>query len=301
MKAAWLGPIVALTFLSLPALSWSAEAAKLRYSGVIYADEKGVGFRHPEGVACNEKTVVIGDTENDRLLRYALEEKALKAATLIKVPQLSNPIRVQINSKGEIFALDGKQRRIVRLNPDGTFKGYIAAEGMPAGAPLVPRSFKIDRDDNIYVLDVFSARLLQLSSDGKYQRQIDFPKDHGFLSDVAVDSKGTLFLLDSVKAQVFFAPKGSNAFSPLGGSLKEYLNFPTSLTADARGTMYIVDRNGAAVGMLSQDGSFLGKQLSMGWTEGLLYYPAQICVSEKEVVFIADEGNSRIQVFDIIK
>jgi hypothetical protein len=301
MKAALLRLILGVTLLSLPVISWSADAAKLRYSGAVYADDKGVGFRHPEGVACNEKTLVIGDTENDRLLRFALEEKTLKAGTEIKIPQLSNPIRVHINSKGEIFALDGKQRRIVRLNPDGTFKGFITVEGMPSDAPLVPRSFKIDRDDNIYILDIFSARLLLLSPDGKYQRQIDFPKEYGFFSDVAVDLKGTLLLLDSVKARVFSAPKGAHAFSPLGGSLKEYLNFPTSLTTDARGTMYIVDENGAAVGMVAQDGSFLGKQLNMGWTEGLLYYPSQICVSEKEVVFIADQGNSRIQVFSLVK
>lgn len=293
--------IFAVTLLTLPAISWSADFAKLRYNASIYMDEKGVGFRQPEGVACNEKIVVIGDTENDRLLRYVLEEKALKAGTEIKVPQLSNPIRVQINSKGEIFALDGKQRRIVRLNPDGTFKAYITMEGMQTDVPVAPRSFRIDRDDNLYVLDVFSARLLVLSPDGKYQKQVDFPKGYRFFSDVAVDSKGTILLLDSIKAQIFSAAKGSNTFSPLGGTLKEYLSFPTSMTTDNKGTMYVTDQNGAAIGIVAQDGLFLGKQLSMGWNEGLLYYPSQICVNEKEQIFIADRGNSRVQIFTLIK
>jgi hypothetical protein len=53
--------------------------------------------------------------------------------------------------------------------------------------------------------------------------------------------------------------------------------------------------------MLSQDGSFLGRQLSMGWNEGLLYYPTQMCINEKGEAFIADRGNSRIQIFMVVK
>jgi hypothetical protein len=301
MMAALLRLIFAVIFLSLPLICWSADVAKLRYNSSIYVDDKGVGLRHPEGVGCSEKIIVIGDTENNRLVRYQFEEKAVKAATEIRVPELSSPIRIQITSKGDIFALDGKQRRIVRLNPDGTFKGYITMEGLPTEAPVIPRSFKIDRDDNIYILDIFSGRVLLLNREGKFQKQVDFPKEYGFFSDVAIDSKGTLFMLDSVKTRVYSAPKGANSFSPLGGSLKEYLSFPTSLAIDARGIMYIADENGGTVGTLSQDGSFLSKQLSMGWNEGLLYYPSQICINEKEEVFIADRGNSRIQVFNLVK
>jgi hypothetical protein len=39
----------------------------------------------------------------------------------------------------------------------------------------------------------------------------------------------------------------------------------------------------------------------MGWNEGLLYYPSQMCLNEKGEVFIADRGNSRVQVFSIVK
>lgn len=98
--------------------SFSAETVKFRYLQSVYFDEKGGGLKQPEGVACNEKSLlVVGDTGNDRLLQYTFQEKSLKAGNEIKIPQLTNPIRVQINSKGEIFVLDGKKRRIIRLNP----------------------------------------------------------------------------------------------------------------------------------------------------------------------------------------
>jgi hypothetical protein len=286
----------------LPMKSFSAETVKFRYLQSVYFDDKGGGLKQPEGVASNEKSLlVVGDTGNDRLLQYTFQEKSLKAGNEIKIPQLSNPIRVQINSKGEIFALDGKKRRILRLSPEGVFKGYVDPEGVPSPSAFVPRSFKIDRNNNIYILDIFTGRVLMLTPEGKYQKQIPFPKEFGFFSDLSIDSKGTLLLIDCVKAMVFSAAKDSNNFSPLTKNLREYLNFPTSITTDNRGTLYIVDENGSGIVILGQDGSFQGRQLSMGWNEGLLYYPSQMSINDKGEVFIADRGNSRVQIFTLMK
>jgi hypothetical protein len=298
--SAIVGLVMAMLFF--PVQSFSAETVKFRYLQSIYFDDKGGGIKQPEGVACNDKSfLVIGDTGNDRLLRYTLEEKNLKAGIEIKIPQLSNPIRVQMNSKGEIFALDGKRRRIVRLSPEGAFKSYVDPEGIPSPSAFVPRSFKIDKNDNIYILDIFTGRVLVLNPEGKYQNQIPFAKEYGFFSDLSVDSKGNILLIDSVKAMVLSAPKDSNGFSALTKSLREYLDFPTSLTTDHRGTIYIVDEKGGGIVILGADGTFVGRQLTMGWTEGLLYYPSQICINGKGEVFIADRGNSRIQVFMVVK
>jgi len=296
---------IALAVLCLSVIAqepFGAERTRLRFLTAISLDGKGVGMRQPEGVACNDKsTLIVGDTGNDRLLRYTVEDKNVKPAGEIKVPQLSSPIRVEINSKGEIFALDGKQRRIARFGPGGEFKDYINPDGVPSPTSFIPRSFKLDRNDNIFILDVFSSRVLVLSPDGKYQRHLEFPKGSGFFSDLAVDFQGRIFLLDSVKAMVMVAAKDAKAFSPLTQSLREHLSFPTYIATDGRGVLYVVDENGSGIVMLGQDGSFLGRQLAMGWNEGLLYYPSQMCLTEKGDLFIADRGNSRVQAFSVVK
>jgi len=292
--------VIAMPFF--PLKSFSAETVKFKYLQSIYSDDKGGKLNLPEGVACNEKSfLVVGDTGNDRVVQYTFQDKSLKAGNEIKIPQLSNPILVQINSKGEIFALDGKKRRIVRLSSEGAFKGYVDPVGVPFPSAFVPRSFKIDRDNNIYILDIFSARVLILNPEGKYQRQIPFPKEYGFFSDLAVDVKGMLLLIDCVKAVVFSADPDSNGFFPLTKSLREYLNFPTAITTDSKGMTYLVDGNGSGIVILGQDGSFRGRLLSMGWNEGLLNYPSQMCINEKGEVFIADRGNSRVQIFTVVK
>ena len=291
-----------VTMLFLPVKSFGAETVKLKFLQSIYFDEKGGSIKQPEGVTCNEKSLlIVGDTGNDRLLRYSYEDRNLKAGGEIKVPQLSNPIRIQTNSKGEIFVLDGKKRRVLRLASGGEFRDYLEPDGISSPSTFVPRSIKIDMNDLIYILDIFGGRVIVLNADGKFQKQIPFPPNYGFFSDLAVDPRGNILLVDCIKAMIFLAAKDSSSFSPLTKSLRENLNFPTSLTTDRRGTIYVVDEAGSGIVILGQDGSFQGRQLNMGWNEGLLYFPSQMCVNDNGEVFIADRGNSRIQIFTLVK
>jgi sugar lactone lactonase YvrE len=298
----WAGILCGVLLALFPALSFGGEAVRLRHLYSIYLDEKGGGLKRPEGIACAEKAqIVVGDTGNGRLVRYALEEKGAKPTGEMRAPQLSSPIRVQVSSKGETFALDGKQQRIARFGPGGEFRGFVNSEGVPAPATVVPRSFRLDANDNIHILDIFAARLVILSPDGKFQRQVAYPPDAGFLSDLAVDRAGAIFAVDSVKARVYAAAKDATGLSPLTKNLREYLRFPTSLALDAAGTIYLVDENGGGVVILRRDGSYAGRQLNLGWTEGLLYYPSQMCVTDRGEAVLADQGNSRVQVFSIVK
>jgi len=294
------GLLVALLFLQL---SFSEGAMKFRYITSIYADDKGLGLKQPEGVACNgESLLIVADSGNGRLLRYSYKDGTTELGTgEIKVDQLSYPIKTEINSNGEIYILDRKQRSIVRLSPAGDFRGYLQPVGLLSPAAYVPRSFTIDSNDNIYILDILSERVLMLDPGGRYVRQIEFPKEYGFFSDVAVDFRGTVLLIDGVDGKVFSAHKHSTSFSPLTTSLKEYVRFPASLTTDDRGRIYLVDRNGGSIISLGQDGSFLSRQSGMGWKEGSLNYPAQMCINKKGEIFVADTNNSRVQVFLMVE
>jgi sugar lactone lactonase YvrE len=280
----------------------AAETARLRYVTGLYADDKGVPLRQPEAVACNDKAVaIVGDTGRGRLVRYTIDEREVKPGGAIAAAQVTVPIRLQLSSKDEIFALDGRQRRIGRFDAKGEFQGYVQPEGVPEPTTVVPRSFKLDRRDNIYVLDIFSARVLVLDPSGKYQRHVPLPPGYGFISDVAVDGKGTIYILDSVRPAVYAAAGDAKQFTRLGTGLQSHASFPTSLVADGRGVLYVADQNGAGIVVVGQDGVVLGRQLAMGAAEGLLYYPSQICVTEKGQMFIADRGNNRVQLFQITR
>jgi DNA-binding beta-propeller fold protein YncE len=287
----------------VPLASFSVAAVKFRYITSIYADEKGMPLKQPEGVASNDKSIlIVADTGNRRLLRYTFQDRTVEPGVVeFKVDQLTYPIKTKINSKGEIYVLDRKQRQIIRMTPEGVFKDYLEPVGLPSPPSYVPRSFTIDRKDNIYVLDILSGRVLVLDPEGRYQKQISSPKEHGFFSDVAVDFRGNVLLVDSVNGVVFSAPKNSARFSPLTESLKEYTRFPASLTTDYRGRIYLVDRNGGSIVILGQDGTFLERKSGFGWKEGRLNYPSQMCINSKGEIFIADTNNNRLQIFTTIE
>lgn len=287
---------VAATILVAATPAQSAEQLKFRPMAPIYVDGKGAGMRQPEGVACRGNTLVVADTGNGRLLKYTIAGDSWTPAGEIVLPQLSSPIRVDMNSKGEIFVLDGSSRRIVRVAPTGEYLGYFAPTENIQGT-IVPRSLRIGGDDSVYLLDVSGARVLLLEPSGKILREISFPKEYGFLSDLAVDAGGDILMLDSIGKKLFKVPKNAPEPAQLGGSLKEEVYFPTGIATDKQGRIFLVDENGGGIVNLSPDGSFRGRQLSMGWKDGFLRYPAQMCIMENGTAFVADRGNNRVDGF----
>jgi len=302
MRGALIHIILISAVLFSPVRAFSAGTVKYMHILSLYSDEKGVGLKNPEGVGCNEESrIIVADTANHRLLQYKLEDRTLTAGAEIVVPQVTYPVEVKFNSKGEVFALDGKQHRIARLSTDGTFIGYVELSGIPSPASYVIKSFEIDKENKIYVLDIFSGRVIVLNPDGTYRTHVNFPEGHGFISDVSVDFRGNILLLDSIQSRVYTAAKDATGFSPLTEGMKEQMRFPTSMTTDERGRIYLVDRNGSRIMVIGQDGSFLGQISELGWKEGLLNYPSQLCVNGKGEVVVADTNNSRIQIFKLIK
>lgn len=288
--------MIASMILAAATGSQAAEPLKFRQMAPIYVDGKGAAIRQPESVACRGNALVVADTGNGRLLRYTIAGDTWTPNGEIVLPQLPSPIRVDMNSKGEIFALDGSSRKIVRVSTTGEFLGYIGPTGDVQGT-VVPRSLRVDRDDSVYLLDVSAARVLLLDPSGKILREVPFPKGYGFLSDLAVDAGGNILLLDSVRKKVFKVAKNAPEAVQLGESLKEEAYFPTSIATDKQGTIFLVDENGSGIVLLGPDGSFRGRRLSMGWKDGFLRYPAQMCVTENGTAFIADRGNNRVDGF----
>ena len=294
--------ILVVVFVLLIAAASYGAAVQIIYSSSIYADIKGNGLKLAEGVACRGKDLVVADTGNGRLLKYTVDGPTIKGGQEIKVPEVTYPVKVQVNSKGEILVFDGKLHRIARLSAEGAFRGYVDPAGLLSPSEYIAKSFKIDGSDNIYILDVFSGRVLVLDPLGKYLRQVAFPEKYGFVTDLAVGPAGAIYLLDGADARVYEAPgDGSKGFSPLTQGLEGNINFPANMTVDNSGQMYLADQNGGGVVVLGPDGSFRGRPIVFGWKEGLVRYPAQLSINENGTLFVADRENSRVQVYTLVK
>ncbi len=288
--------VLIATVLSLP--SDGGAAIVFKYVESSY-DVEEIGLNQPEGIACANDYIVVADTGNKRLLRFSFDAEKMTADAVFKTPEIVHPVRAQISSSGDILVLDGKLLKIARLGPDGTFKGSLSFTGVSHPEEVVPRSFRVGGDDLIYVLDIFGSRVLVVDGAGNYRRHIPFPQSHGFFSDLIVNEKGDVLLLDSVKGVLYKAPGGAKEFTPLAENLKEQARFPANMTTDASGDILVVDRHGGSILLVGPDGGIQGTQLGFGWKEKLINYPSQICVGGEDKLFIADTCNSRIQFLEI--
>jgi hypothetical protein len=293
--------IVLLTVVLLPLYASGAEQIKMKYASSLYTDETGTGFNRPEGVACSDDRLIVADSGNGRLILFTLHDGEPKGGTAIKLDQLRYPTRVAMTSKGDILVLDERQRKIVRLTREGVFKQYVDPSGMPADAVIVTVGIDVDGNDNLYLLDILSGRVLVLNDEGKFQRQIPFPKEYGFFTDLTVDSKGTVFVVDAVQAMVYSTAKDPAAFTPITARLKDDLKFASNMAVDRKDTLFISDQNSGGIVVIGQDGLLQNRLLTLGWQDGAVRYPAQICVEKNGDLFVADRANNRIQKFSPLK
>lgn len=289
-----------LLFLLAAVLPAQAKGLKVKFEAAIYGDDKGGQLNLPEGIDCGGNYLVVADSGNHRLLRYAIQDKTISFKSEIALPK-AYPLQVHLDSAGNIFVLDGKERRIVRLGPEGEEKGFLEPTNLPDQNSVVVKGFVIDREDNFLLLDIFSSRVLKLDKNGKFLRQIPFPPKSGFISAVALTPQGGVLLLDSVVGTVYQAAPDAGAFAPLTENMKEYANFPNQLTSDAQGNIYVVDQYGNGLVVLGPDGSFQGRQSSMGWGESQLRYPSQVCSAGANQLFVADRSNNRVQLFSTLE
>jgi DNA-binding beta-propeller fold protein YncE len=291
----WIPAIVALALLA-PEVA-RAGAAGMKHETSIYVDGAGKKLRAPEGVACDGAgNAIVADTGNGRLLQYTWREGRLGIGNEVKIAEITTPSRVQIDAKGNVLVLDRRSHRVVRVDVQGKFGGFVSPKG-PGADGVVITSFRAE-GDALYLLDATNGRVLALDEHDGVTRSVGLPAGGAF-TDLAVEG-GQVFAIDAIAATVWTLEKGATAFRALTGPMKDRMSFPGYVTAD-RGKLYVVDTNGHGLAVLGLDGTFVGRDLGIGWSDGALYYPGQLCITPSGAVFVADRNNNRVQVFSMAR
>jgi DNA-binding beta-propeller fold protein YncE len=279
----------ALLAFVLAGPAFGAEVLKLRPTAILYADAAGVALNEPQGVGCGAGVFVVADSANGRVLKVEISGALVRTTAMFTVKEIAYPVRADLAKDGTLFVLDGKSRRIGKIKADGTFGGWVPAEGAITGFALAPSG-------NLYALDLSEHRVVVLDGAGATTRTIALPADARFPVDVAVGSHEAVFVVDAVTKRLYGARAEDKEFAPLGKPLTEDLDFPGALASDGGTRLFVADQDGGGIVILGTDGSFRGRQAAFGWKEGYLRWPSGLCVSGKTVV-VADRENQRVEVF----
>lgn len=141
--------------------------------------------------------------------------------------------------------------------------------------------------------DAESGQLLQSWGAGR------FLIPHG----LAIDAAGNIWLTDVGLHQVFkYTPSGELLLSVgearVAGDDAQHFNMPTDVAVAADGTFFVADGYGnSRIVKFAADGRFLLAWGEAGDAAGEFNVPHSITLGPDDLLYVADRGNARVQVF----
>lgn len=190
------------------------------------------------------------------------------------------PQGIAIDSSRNIYVTEERRNRVRKIAPDGTISaiagmgyGGFGGDGGPAAAALLnsPNGIAVDRDGNIFVVDMNNHRVRKIARDGT-------------ISTVAGTTSG---------------------FSGDGGpATAAQLSFPRKIAFDADGSMYISDSNNHRIRKIDPRGTIttVAGNGTAGYsgdsgpaTAAQLNQPWGVAVDREGRVLFSDLANHRIR------
>ncbi len=212
---------------------------------------------------------------------------------------------VAVNSKGHVFVFSrgnsigpaymATAAQLLEFDPKGKFVREI---GKNLYAWSYAHAVRIDKNDNIWVVDKGSDMILKLNPQGRVEWVFGRKGEASHYS-VPPDMASTLTGLLSRAGVAVTAPANNNPRNPVPVHRDNAFNQPTDVAWDSQGNSYFSDGYvNSRVGKANARGEWVASWGSLGSGPGQFDTPHGIAVGPKDEVFVADRGNRRIQVFD---
>jgi trimeric autotransporter adhesin len=251
--------------------------------------------------------------------------------------QFNYPYGVNVDSAGNLFIVDTWNNRIRKVSTSGIITtvagngsfGY-GGDGGPATSAQINSSYgvAVDSAGNLFIADTYNERIRKVSTSGIIATvagngSLGYSGDGGQAAaaeldnpyGVAVDSAGNLFIADTynhrirkVSASGIIATVAGNGSSGYGGdngsATSAQLNYPSSVTIDSAGSLFIADSNNHRIRKVSTSGiiTTVAGNGSSGYsgdsgsaTSAQLNYPYGVVVDFAGNLFISDGDNHRIR------
>ncbi len=227
------------------------------------------------------------------------------APNLLKMPaaiHLGEAAGVATNSRGHLFvytrtgsptAAIGNSRifthdgsRLFEFDQNGIF---VREMGQGSYGFLFAHAVRVDPQDNVWTVDEAASQIVKFSPEGRVLLvlgrkpeaiQIRLPPPPG---DAPAGGRGG----------------GGRGGPPGAGVPGDNFNRPSDVAWDAAGNIFVADGHGnARIAKFDKNGRFISSWGSRGSDTGQFNVAHSIATDAQGLVYVADRGNKRIQVFD---
>ncbi|MEO7300275.1 MAG: 6-bladed beta-propeller [Verrucomicrobiota bacterium] len=177
----------------------------------------------------------------------------------------------------------------------------IGSRGTGAGQFNKPRSLALDKNDNLFVVDM-TGRVQKFSSNGVFLTSWQMPQtDLGKPKGMTRDLDGNIVVVEPHYMRVnHFSPDGK-MISQWGikGTNEGQLMFPRSVAVNSRGELFVTEYGLVErVQHFSRDGkTFLNSIGKPGEGAGEFNRAEGLGIDSKDQIYVADSCNHRVQIF----
>ena len=184
---------------------------------------------------------------------------------------------------------------------DPTQTAFKGGAGNAPGQFSRPRGITSDRKGNFFVADTGNGRVQQFASDGKFiasfGKQGSNEGELGEPNGIAIDTTGNIFVTDALNHKLV-------KLGPDGKFIKEWKGpdpgfyGPRDIAFGPNKNLYIVDQGRTRIVRFDPSTEAFTSWGTSGAGEGQFLESTGITIGN-DLVFVADLGNNRIQVFDL--
>jgi DNA-binding beta-propeller fold protein YncE len=206
-------------------------------------------------------------------------------------------VGVATNGRGEVFVFQRTPHPVLVFDRDGR---YLRTWGH--GLFALPHGCRFDPQGNLWLTDVGRHQVFKYSAEGKrlatwgVQNRPGSDATHfNQPADVAFGPNGDVYIADGYgNARIVHLDASGryrNAWGRRGTAPGEF-RLVHSVAVDARGRVYVVDRNNARIQVFTAEGRFLSAWTHVGHPFGLFLTPDQR-------LFVADGIADTISIYSL--
>jgi len=238
------------------------------------------------------------------------------------------PVCIIADSDENLYVSDEAMHRVISYDTDGEHRGTWGEHGSDPGKLDRPAGIAFDAEENVYVADAMNHRVQKFTKDGRYMTGWGghgcAPGEFDMPYGVAVDDEGFIYVADWRNDRIQkFTADGEFVFEcGSSGNGNGELNRPSGIDVDEHGDIYVADWRNDRVQLFNHEGRYVQKFLGdatlskasreymltnaspnrmrdMADLEPQKYLrrPKSVAVDENGLMFIADNGSYRVQVY----
>jgi hypothetical protein len=242
-------------------------------------------------------------------------EIAYDAVDPLRLPpniHLGEAAGVATNSKGDVYVYTRTGTPVVttagsrnvshggsRLFQFDRTGKFVREIGQGVYGFLQAQQVRVDRQDNIWVVDQLSTQVIKFDPNGRIQMVFSRKPEAMRIPNLPLAVPADTYALVGPRPPQPAGEGRGGGPPPGSGAAGENFNRPTDVAWDSAGNIYVADGYGnSRIAKYDPSGKWIKNWGSTGTAEGQFRVVHGIQIDAANNVYVADRDNRRIQVFD---